>query len=58
MICNPAEQQKKYDADGAYVRRWFGSGVNFFGTARPQLMLDHRMARERCLKFFAAAPAN
>ncbi|HNL54858.1 MAG TPA: deoxyribodipyrimidine photo-lyase [Turneriella sp.] len=54
-IFNPAEQQKKYDADGAYVQRWLGTDSNFFGTPRPQPIVDHRFARERCLKFFSTA---
>lgn len=54
-IFNPTEQQKKYDADGTYVQRWLGAGSNFFGTARPQPMVDHRFARDRCLKFFSSA---
>lgn len=54
-IFNPAEQQKKFDPDGAYVQHWLGSRSNFFGTPRPQPMVDHRFARERCLKFFSSA---
>ncbi len=52
-IFNPVEQQKKYDPNGAYVQRWLGTRSNFFGTPRPQPMVDHRFARERCLKFFS-----
>jgi deoxyribodipyrimidine photo-lyase len=54
-IFNPTEQQKKYDPDGAYVKRWLGGDSNFFGTLRPAPMVDHRFARERCLKFFSSA---
>ena len=54
-IFNPIEQQKKYDADGSYVKHWLGTESNFFGTARPQPIVEHRMARERCLKFFSTA---
>jgi len=57
-IFNPAEQQKKYDADGVYVRRWLGAGSDLLGTCRPQPMVEHRFARERCLKFFAASQPN
>ncbi|GAB4428295.1 MAG: deoxyribodipyrimidine photo-lyase [Turneriella sp.] len=54
-IFNPAEQQKKYDPDGAYVKQWLAADSNFFGTPRPAPMVDHRFARERCLKFFSSA---
>ena len=53
-ICNPAEQQKKFDPKGEYVARWSGNDVNFFGTPVLEPMIDHRFARERCLKFFSA----
>jgi deoxyribodipyrimidine photo-lyase len=32
QIFNPVEQQKKYDADGAYVRRWLGAGSDLLGA--------------------------
>lgn len=54
-IFNPAEQQKKYDPDGSYVRRWLGESSSFFGAGRPAPMVEHRFARERCLKFFSTA---
>lgn len=54
-IFNPAEQQKKFDPKGEYVARWSGNAVDFFGTAGLTPMIDHRFARERCLKFFSAA---
>jgi len=53
-IFNPAEQQKKFDPKGEYVARWSGNDVNFFGTPVLEPMIDHRFARERCLKFFSA----
>jgi deoxyribodipyrimidine photo-lyase len=53
-IFNPSEQQKKFDSAGEYVTRWLGRD-NFFGTGRPEPMIDHKFARERCLKFFSAA---
>ncbi len=53
-IFNPAEQQKKFDPNGEYITRWLGASDNFFGTARPEPMIDHKFARERCLKFFSA----
>ena len=53
-IFNPAEQQKKFDPQGSYVARWSGEAANFFGTPAREPMIDHRFARERCLKFFSA----
>lgn len=53
-IFNPAEQQKKFDPKGEYVARWSGNEMNFFGTPTREPMIDHRFARERCLKFFSA----
>lgn len=48
-IFNPAEQQKKFDPDNRYINQWLGAD-NFFGTP----MIDHKFARERCLKFFSS----
>jgi deoxyribodipyrimidine photo-lyase len=48
-IFNPEEQQKKFDPDFVYVKRW----VPEFGTARyPEPIVDHKFARERALKRF------
>jgi deoxyribodipyrimidine photo-lyase len=48
-IFNPTEQQKKFDPEFKYIRRW----VPEFGTsAYPQPMVDHRVARERCLEVY------
>lgn len=57
-IFNPTEQQKRFDPDGAYVRRWLGESENFFGPSRPEPMIEHRFARERCLKFFMGATSQ
>lgn len=54
-IFNPTEQQKKFDPDSAYVNRWLGKNADFFGTTRPPKMVDHKLARERCLEFFSTA---
>lgn len=51
-IFNPAEQQKKFDPHNVYVSRWLGVD-NFFGTQQRPPMIDHKFARERCLKFFS-----
>ncbi len=51
-IFNPSEQQKKFDPQGEYVKRWLADD-NFFGTAARTPIVDHKVARERCLKFFS-----
>ena len=51
-IFNPTSQQKKFDKDFHYIRRW----VPEFGTpAYPQPMVDHKFARERCLQTYKEA---
>lgn len=57
-IFNPAEQQKRYDAEGEYVKRWLASDDDFFGTPQREPMIDHRFARERCLRFFMGATSG
>ena len=48
-IFNPASQQAKFDQDYRYVHQW----VPEYGTPRyPQPMVDHKMARERCLRVY------
>lgn len=51
-IFNPIEQQKKFDPKNAYVDRWLKND-NFFGTEMRLPIVEHRFARERCLKFFS-----
>jgi deoxyribodipyrimidine photo-lyase len=51
-IFNPTEQQKKFDADFKYIKHW----VKEFDTPQyPQPIVDHKMARERCLSTYSAA---
>jgi len=51
-IFNPASQQKKFDKDYKYVKQW----VPEYGTDEyPEPMVDHKMARERCLETYKAA---
>ena len=51
-IFNPASQQEKFDKDYRYVRRWAPE----FGTPKyPKPMVDHKMARERCLEVYKRA---
>jgi len=48
-IFNPEEQQKKFDPDFVYIKRW----VKEFGTsAYPKPIIDHRFARERALQTY------
>ncbi len=45
-IFNPTSQMDKFDKERRYIRRW----VPEFGTADyPEPIVDHKMARERCL---------
>jgi deoxyribodipyrimidine photo-lyase len=51
-IFSPMEQQKKFDPDYKYVRKY----VKEFGTPLyPKPIVDHKEARERCLKTYAEA---
>ncbi len=51
-IFNPETQLKKFDSQAEYVRKW----VPEYGTPTyPRPMVDHKMARERCLKAFKDA---
>ena len=45
-VFNPYTQQQKFDKQFEYIKRW----VPEFGTPRyPEPMVDHKIARERCL---------
>lgn len=51
-IFNPALQQLKFDPDFKYIKKW----VPEFGTSQyPKPIVDHEMARKRCLERFKAA---
>lgn len=51
-IFNPTEQVKKFDADLKYIKKW----VPELDTKDyPEPMVDHKEARERCLKVYKAA---
>jgi deoxyribodipyrimidine photo-lyase len=51
-IFNPTEQQKKFDADFKYIKHW----VKEFDTPQyPKPIVDHKIARERCLTTYSAA---
>jgi deoxyribodipyrimidine photo-lyase len=51
-IFNPAAQQKKFDPDLQYVRKW---APELDTAAYPQPVVDHKEARERCLRVYKAA---
>jgi deoxyribodipyrimidine photo-lyase len=60
-IFNPDLQAKKFDPDGAYVRRWIPELSGRSGGRYPDPMLDHRAARQRALEAYdvvKAATAN
>lgn len=51
-IFNPYEQQKKFDPDFSYIKKW----IPEFGTdAYPSPIVDHKEARERCLSAYKKA---
>jgi deoxyribodipyrimidine photo-lyase len=51
-IFNPTSQLQKFDKELKYVKRW----VPEYGTDKyPEPMVDHKMARERCLETYKAA---
>lgn len=51
-IFNPTEQIKKFDKDLKYIKKW----VPEVETSRyPQPIVDHKEARERCLKVYKDA---
>ncbi len=54
-IFNPESQQKKFDKNFEYIKKW----VPEFGTDEyPEPIVDHKFARERCLKAYKDALAK
>jgi deoxyribodipyrimidine photo-lyase len=51
-IFNPYLQTKKFDPDGAYIKKWVPE-LNEFSYPGP--IVDHEQARKRCLETYAAA---
>jgi len=48
-VFNPTEQQKKFDPDFKYIKKW----VKEFGTKDyPEPIVEHKFARERALKTY------
>ena len=51
-IFNPITQVDKFDKQHEYIRKW----IPELGTSSyPTMMVDHKMARERCLSTYKAA---
>ncbi len=51
-VFNPYTQQKKFDADSEYIRKW----IPEYGTdAYPQAIIEHTDARERALSVYKNA---
>ncbi len=54
-VFNPYSQQKKFDKDFKYIKEW----VPEYGTDDyPEPMVDHKMARERCLAAYKSGLAK
>ena len=51
-IFNPTEQQKKFDPQAKYIKKWISE---FDGLGYPLPIVDHKMARERTLATYKAA---
>ena len=54
-VFNPTEQVKKFDKDHKYIQKWVPEYQSF---AYPNQMVDHKMARERCLQTYKAGLAT
>ncbi|MCL6266173.1 cryptochrome/photolyase family protein [Flagellimonas myxillae] len=50
-IFNPTHQLAKFDAQGKYINKWV---PEFQELSYPPEMVNHQMARERCLKVYKA----
>jgi deoxyribodipyrimidine photo-lyase len=49
-VFNPEIQQKKFDKDGIYVRKW----INEFNLGYGEPMVEHAMARDRAIATYKA----
>lgn len=54
-VFNPVEQQRKFDPDGEYVRRWIPE-LNSLDYPAP--IVDHAQARIKCLEVYQVALKN
>ncbi|HMT30257.1 MAG TPA: FAD-binding domain-containing protein, partial [Bacteroidia bacterium] len=48
-IFSPYEQTKKFDPEFKYIRKWVPEFEDF---SYPKPIVDHKFARERCLKVY------
>jgi deoxyribodipyrimidine photo-lyase len=53
-IFNPTSQIKKFDKDHQYIKKWV---PDYQELTYPEPMVDHKFARERCLKTYKEALA-
>jgi deoxyribodipyrimidine photo-lyase len=51
-IFNPTSQTKKFDKELKYIRKWIPEFEDF---SYPKPMIEHKFARERCLKIYKEA---
>jgi deoxyribodipyrimidine photo-lyase len=51
-IFNPTEQIKKFDKDLRYIKKWI---PELEELSYPKPIVDHKLARERCLKVYKDA---
>lgn len=51
-IFNPTEQIKKFDKDLVYIKKWI---PELNSLTYPQPIVDHKIAREKCLTVYKAA---
>lgn len=51
-IFNPTEQVKKFDKDMEYIKKWVPELEHF---SYPEPIVDHKFARERCLRIYKEA---
>jgi len=51
-IFNPYEQVKKFDKDLTYIKKWV---AEFNHSDYPPPIVEHKFARERCLKVYRKA---
>tara|TARA_B100001564_G_scaffold234311_1_gene198052 strand:+ start:455 stop:1720 length:1266 start_codon:yes stop_codon:yes gene_type:complete len=51
-IFNPTEQIKKFDKDYAYIKKWV---PDYQTSSYLQPIVDHKVARERCLETYKSA---
>ena len=51
-IFNPTEQVKKFDKQLHYINKWV---PDFQEISYPKPIIDHKLARERCLKTYKSA---